>query len=138
VTDYTSCLAKSSGRHRHTATYHTQLRPTVNGRPLHVTQQTFTRSLLTMTATPPGKITLPPGPSPSELFDTSSPYSTGASHSRRPRQSFSTAGRARRDSFDDVPKLPTLVPGIRPAYSTSLPMLPMVVLCIVSRRSCLF
>jgi hypothetical protein len=29
------------------------------------------------------------------------------------------------------PKLPTLVPGIRPAYSTPLPVLPMVVLCIV-------
>jgi len=35
--------------------------------------------------------------------------------------------------FDDEgPKLPTLVPGIRPAYSTPLPMLPMIVLCIVS------
>ena len=28
-------------------------------------------------------------------------------------------------------KLPTLVPGIRTAYSTPLPVLPMVVLCIV-------
>lgn len=35
---------------------------------------------------------------------------------------------------EDV-KLPTLVPGIRPAYSTPLPALPMVVLCIVSRSS---
>lgn len=36
--------------------------------------------------------------------------------------------------FDDghTPKIPTLVPGIRPAYSTPLPVLPMVVLCIVS------
>lgn len=31
-----------------------------------------------------------------------------------------------------VAKLPTLVPGIRPAYSTPLPVLPMIVLCIVS------
>ncbi|RXK35648.1 hypothetical protein M231_07078 [Tremella mesenterica] len=30
----------------------------------------------------------------------------------------------------DALKLPTLVPGIRPAYSTPLPVLPMVVLCI--------
>jgi hypothetical protein len=34
---------------------------------------------------------------------------------------------------DMAQKLPTLVPGIRPAYSTPLPTLPMVVLCIVSR-----
>ena len=32
-------------------------------------------------------------------------------------------------------KLPTLVPGIRPAYSTPLPALPMAVLCIVSRAA---
>jgi hypothetical protein len=30
-------------------------------------------------------------------------------------------------------KLPTLVPGIRPAYSTPLPGLPMAVLCIVGQ-----
>lgn len=35
---------------------------------------------------------------------------------------------------DDDIKLPSLVPGIRPAYSTPLPVLPMVVLCIVSWR----
>ncbi|WVQ84654.1 hypothetical protein IAT38_006809 [Cryptococcus sp. DSM 104549] len=31
---------------------------------------------------------------------------------------------------DEAPKLPTLVPGIRPAYSTPLPVLPMIVMCI--------
>jgi hypothetical protein len=30
------------------------------------------------------------------------------------------------------PAIPTLLPNIRPAYSTPLPVLPMVVLCIVS------
>ncbi|KAL1405116.1 hypothetical protein Q8F55_008739 [Vanrija albida] len=34
------------------------------------------------------------------------------------------------DDDDEQPKLPTLVPGIRPAYSTPLPTLPLVVLCI--------
>jgi hypothetical protein len=56
------------------------------------------------------------------------------------RPSFSTMhGSIRRASrvpnFDEdgeAPKLPTLVPGIRPAYSTPLPILPMLVLCIVS------
>ena len=33
---------------------------------------------------------------------------------------------------DESMKLPSLVPGIRPAYSTPLPVLPMLVLCIVS------
>lgn len=33
---------------------------------------------------------------------------------------------------DEDIKLPSLVPGIRPAYSTPLPVLPMIVLCIVS------
>lgn len=40
--------------------------------------------------------------------------------------------RAVEDGDEDAPKLPSLVPGIRAAYSTPLPMLPMVVLCIVS------
>lgn len=99
-----------------------------------------------MTATPPGKIKLPPGPSPADVFDMStdsaspSPYSTvpmPKGHRRSIRPSFSTVGRGtRRGSMataleEDVPKLPTLVPGIRPAYSTPLPMLPMIVLCIV-------
>jgi hypothetical protein len=35
------------------------------------------------------------------------------------------------DEDGEAPKLPTLVPGIRPAYSTPLPVLPMLVLCIV-------
>ena len=39
------------------------------------------------------------------------------------------------DDEDEGAKLPTLVPGIRPAYSTPLPVLPMVVLCIVSFTS---
>lgn len=39
---------------------------------------------------------------------------------------------AQLDDDGDAPKLPTLVPGIRPAYSTPLPVLPMLVLCIVS------
>lgn len=30
------------------------------------------------------------------------------------------------------PAIPTLLPNIRPAYATPLPVLPMVVLCIVS------
>ncbi|WWD19686.1 hypothetical protein CI109_104149 [Kwoniella shandongensis] len=60
------------------------------------------------------------------------------------RPSFSSNARgARRVSratlggeYDDLgedeaaPKLPTLVPGIRPAYSTPLPVLPMIVMCI--------
>lgn len=37
---------------------------------------------------------------------------------------------------EDGVKLPSLVPGIRAAYSTPLPMLPMVVLCIVSCVVC--
>lgn len=56
------------------------------------------------------------------------------------RGSRSTVGRNRdvtgilSPGLDDGqgPKIPTLVPGIRPAYSTPLPVLPMVVLCIVS------
>lgn len=63
---------------------------------------------------------------------------------RSVRASFSTVGKNRRVSRagtvgidemvqdeDSAPKLPTLVPGIRPAYSTPLPTLPMIVLCIV-------
>lgn len=42
--------------------------------------------------------------------------------------------RAVEDGDEDGPKLPSLVPGIRAAYSTPLPMLPMVVLCIVSLK----
>jgi hypothetical protein len=38
------------------------------------------------------------------------------------------------DGEEGEVKLPTLVPGIRPAYSTPLPTLPMAVLCIVSAR----
>lgn len=36
------------------------------------------------------------------------------------------------DEEDGKPAIPTLLPNIRPAYSTPLPVLPMVVLCIVS------
>lgn len=65
------------------------------------------------------------------------------------RLSFSSYGRGRAASsrdpvsgiVDDLlndedfgPKLPTLVPGIRAAYATPLPVLPMVVMCIVSRN----
>lgn len=39
---------------------------------------------------------------------------------------------ALRGSGDEPAAIPALVPGIRPAYSTPLPTLPMVVLCIVS------
>lgn len=76
-------------------------------------------------------------------------WAGGRSRSRSARPSFATQ-RTRRGSratmiiHDDADpnhggtgdgegvKLPTLVPGIRPAYSTPLPTLPMVVLCIVS------
>ncbi|OCF41340.1 hypothetical protein I317_04821 [Kwoniella heveanensis CBS 569] len=34
------------------------------------------------------------------------------------------------DDEELTPKLPSLVPGIRPAYSTPLPVLPMIVMCI--------
>lgn len=92
-----------------------------------------------MTATPPSKLTLPPRPTPSEIAGGSSysgsPSSPFASvpRPRRVRPSFSTVGRNTIHEVDDeAPKLPSLVPGIRPAYSTPLPTLPMVVLCIVS------
>jgi hypothetical protein len=101
-----------------------------------------------------------PAPSPSYPFSpasSSAPYPTGSvplpKHRRSSyRPSFSTVGRSRSrrasrasrfgvpidddDLFEEdaQPKLPTLVPGIRPAYSTPLPTLPMVVLCIVRPR----
>lgn len=78
----------------------------------------------------------------------------GPSESGRIRQSFGSAGhgadnyRARRMSKastlarsvllspgieeEGKPAIPTLLPNIRPAYATPLPVLPMVVLCIVS------
>ncbi|KLT39562.1 major facilitator superfamily MFS-1 [Cutaneotrichosporon oleaginosum] len=69
---------------------------------------------------------------------------TPVHHTRRVssvRPSFSTfrethrrsraASRSSHHHFEDEDiKLPSLVPGIRPAYSTPLPVLPMVVLCI--------
>lgn len=79
------------------------------------------------TATPPSKISLPPVP---DVFN-ETPSNLG-SHSRPYRRSFSTVRERRASNVeDDTPKLPTLVPGIRPAYSTPLPALPMIVLCIV-------
>lgn len=111
-----------------------------------------------MAQTPPSKIRLPPLPSTADFSDNaiadSPSASTSASDARSPsyftggsvpmprrsaRQSFATQ-RTRRGSrgtvliHDDVEdiKLPSLVPGIRPAYSTPLPGLPMVVLSIVS------
>jgi hypothetical protein len=112
-----------------------------------------------MTQTPPSKIRLPPLPSTADFSDNAiadspststhsrlSPYYAGGGGSvppprRSARQSFATL-RTRRGSrgtvliHDDVEdiKLPTLVPGIRPAYSTPLPGLPMAVLSIVSFR----
>lgn len=110
-----------------------------------------------MTQTPPSKIRLPPLPSTADFSDNAisisdsppsrlSPYYAGGSASgsvppprRSARQSFATL-RTRRgsrgtvlihDDIEDI-KLPTLVPGIRPAYSTPLPGLPMAVLSIVS------
>lgn len=109
-----------------------------------------------MTATPPAHITLPRRQPPSDVFGGSSspadspspsgPYSNRHLINRSLRPSFSTAGGRRKvsratlrgledlglDDEDESTKLPTLVPGIRPAYSTPLPVLPMVVLCIVS------
>lgn len=38
--------------------------------------------------------------------------------------------------MEEPPAIPALVPGIRPAYSTPLPYLPMLVLCIVSPHFC--
>jgi hypothetical protein len=101
------------------------------------------------TATPPSKLKLPPRPTPADLLGSSALNTDSPSNSptslfgsvphpkprRTARPSFSTAGQRRESVIaheDEVPKLPTLVPGIRPAYSTPLPTLPMVVLCIVS------
>jgi hypothetical protein len=109
-----------------------------------------------MTATPPAHISLPRRQPASDVFGGSSspadspspsgPYSNRHLVNRSLRPSFSTAGGRRKvsratlrgledlglDDEDESTKLPTLVPGIRPAYSTPLPVLPMVVLCIVS------
>lgn len=79
--------------------------------------------------------------SPSYFTGSASGSRTGSAHPprRSARQSFATL-RTRRgsrgtvlihDDAEDI-KLPTLVPGIRPAYSTPLPGLPMAVLSIVS------
>lgn len=109
-----------------------------------------------MTATPPSRIAIPPRPNGADVFGTgngnasSSPVdpATGYPNRRIPsrsvRQSFSTVGGGRRrvsraplggledlDPDEANAKLPTLVPGIRQAYSTPLPVLPMIVLCIV-------
>jgi hypothetical protein len=110
--------------------------------------------LAIMSHTPPSRIRLPPHPSTGGFSDNAIDLSPSASTlSRRSpsyfsnsvppprrsaRQSFATL-RTRRGSrgtvlvHDDVEdiKLPTLVPGIRPAYSTPLPGLPMAVLSIV-------
>lgn len=117
-----------------------------------------------MTATPPTRISIPPRATPSDVFGSGaspaeSPSDPSASVpypnsnrrlvSRSLRPSFSTARGTRKvsratlrgledlglDDEDEGAKLPTLVPGIRPAYSTPLPVLPMVVLCIVSFTS---
>ena len=109
-----------------------------------------------MTATPPTRISLPPrqpapdvfggASSPADSPSPSGPYSNRHLVDRSLRPSFSTPGGRRKvsratlrgleglglDDEDESTKLPTLVPGIRPAYSTPLPVLPMVVLCIVS------
>ncbi|WWC94943.1 hypothetical protein V866_001795 [Kwoniella sp. B9012] len=76
------------------------------------------------------------------------PRAASKSHRRSMRNSFASYGRGGRrvsrgtpgggvdigsplvDDEDLQPKLPTLVPGIRPAYSTPLPVLPMIVMCI--------
>ncbi|WWC72073.1 uncharacterized protein I206_106033 [Kwoniella pini CBS 10737] len=74
------------------------------------------------------------------------PRAASRSHRRSVRNSFASYGRGGRrmsrgtpgleigsplpDEEDLQPKLPTLVPGIRPAYSTPLPVLPMIVMCI--------
>lgn len=101
-----------------------------------------------MTATPPTRIAIPPRPDGADVFGTaaSSPLEQVNRRiaSRNLRPSFSTAGGGRRrvsraplGGLDDLDadeanaKLPTLVPGIRTAYSTPLPVLPMIVLCIV-------
>ncbi|BEI84287.1 hypothetical protein CcaverHIS002_0408910 [Cutaneotrichosporon cavernicola] len=48
-----------------------------------------------------------------------------------PHRRSRAASRSSHHHFDDADfKLPSLVPGIRPAYSTPLPVLPMIVLCI--------
>jgi hypothetical protein len=127
---------------------------------LHLTLAIFTHQSKPegskMTATPPAHITLPRRQPPSDVFGGSSspadspspsgPYSNRHLINRSLRPSFSTAGGRRKvsratlrgledlglDDEDESTKLPKLVPGIRPAYSTPLPVLPMVVLCIVS------
>ena len=132
-------------------------------------------------ANTPGKISLPPAPTPREIFNNASydsPVSTRSQsrpagsggnvdlndeandgslplpkpRRRSTRQSFAASFRRngpagfggnngnRRVSawsgvetiVDESMKLPSLVPGIRPAYMTPLPRLPMLVLCIVS------
>lgn len=60
-------------------------------------------------------------------------HSTFRDSARRSSRRVSRASRfGGYDGEEDERKLPTLVPGIRPAYSTPLPVLPMIVLCIVS------
>ncbi|KIR98446.1 hypothetical protein L804_04018 [Cryptococcus deuterogattii 2001/935-1] len=122
-----------------------------------------------MTATPPGRIVLPPKPTVTDILGEPSALASGTpspqirqsslainghskgtlpnSKARRKsaRPSFSSYGRGRAassrgpavgivdDLLDDEdfgPKLPTLVPGIRAAYATPLPVLPMIVMCI--------
>ncbi|GMK57099.1 hypothetical protein CspeluHIS016_0309390 [Cutaneotrichosporon spelunceum] len=54
-------------------------------------------------------------------------FSTFQESHRRSR----AASRSSQHHFEDADiKLPSLVPGIRPAYSTPLPVLPMIVLCL--------
>jgi hypothetical protein len=82
-----------------------------------------------MTATPPSRIALPARRPASDIFGTAA--SPGLS--RRKVSRATLRGLEDLDADDEGAKLPSLVPGIRPAYSTPLPVLPMVVLCIVSR-----
>ncbi|KAL7424554.1 hypothetical protein Q5752_000238 [Cryptotrichosporon argae] len=112
------------------------------------------------TSTPPSRVPLPPPPTSETLRSSAltlspSPGGSPADASRgagagslplpkarrrsiRPsfsRQRHSSSrgplgGGTADDDEHEHPKIPTLVPGIRPAYSTPLPVLPMVVLCI--------
>ncbi len=71
-----------------------------------------------------------------QSFSATNKAGSGTGSGRRPSHAHSVHNHNALFADDDmVVKLPTLVPGIRPAYSTPLPLLPMIVLCIVSRNS---
>ncbi|KAK8853268.1 hypothetical protein IAR55_003970 [Kwoniella newhampshirensis] len=75
-----------------------------------------------------GSLPLPKGRRRSTIRPSFSSTARGGGGARR--VSRATVGEFEDLNDDETPKLPTLVPGIRPAYSTPLPVLPMIVMCI--------